>query len=100
MNHAHDEVVVEEAPREPAVGADPADNSGEVDDDVGTHVSEHLDDRRLLAQIVMAAPRSEDVRRTPLFGRLDDVASKKAVSPSHNHTLTVEIHLLPPLATA
>ena len=59
---AHHQVVVEEAAGVLAVGADAADDGGEVDDDVGPRRLEHADDVGLAAKIVLAAARHEGRR--------------------------------------
>ena len=59
---AHDRVLVEEPARVLAVGADPADDGREVDDDVGPTVGERPLDVGAATQVVVAAAGDEDVR--------------------------------------
>ena len=58
---AHDRVLVEEATRVLAIGADAADDGGEVDDDVRPAVGQGPVDAVGRPQVVVAAARDEDV---------------------------------------
>ncbi len=62
---AHDRVLVEEAARVLAVGADPADDGREVDDDVGPAVGEGAIDAVAVAQVVLRLTGARRSRPTP-----------------------------------
>src|SRR5262249_17138002 len=58
---AHVEVLVEEPPRLQPVGADPADDGGEVHDDFGSGVGVEANHVGLARQVVLGPPRRHDI---------------------------------------
>ena len=83
---AHDRVLVEEAARVVAVGADAADDRGEVDDDVrpGRRPARGRSPASF-AQVVLGAARDEDVVAPPRSWQPgDDVAAEEAGPAGHH----------------
>src|SRR5262249_12051057 len=56
---SHHQVVVEEAPRILAIGADTADNGSEMDDQIRTDILQQGDNVDFLPEVVLGAPRYE-----------------------------------------
>ena len=78
---AHHQVVVEELARPLAIGADPADDRGEMNDERRLRVAIDAHHLRLVAQIVFAVRRREDCRALFVAEFADDVAAQDASEP-------------------
>ena len=85
---AHDRVLVEEAARVLAVGADAADDGGQVDDQVRMAVVERPPDAVRRAQVVLGAARHEDVRRASRLESRDDARAQEAGAARDHHAAT------------
>ena len=92
QEHAHREVVVEEPSRVFPVGADPAHDSGQMEDDVRPGGLEHPDDVRLTAQVAFAAARRHDRPAAAAFELFHDIRSEKSV-PAGDDDSTVRPHV-------
>ena len=73
---AHDEVRVPEAARGSAVGADPAGERGQVEDDLGLGVAEEARGVVLVREVVVRAARDDDVVARG-FEPLDEVRAEE-----------------------
>ena len=82
---AHDRVVVEEAARVLAVGADAADDGGEVDDDVGPAVGEGAVDPVARAQVVVARCGARRRRSAPAASRRRDDGPAEEAGAAGDH---------------
>ena len=86
---AHHEIVVEEFARALAVGADAADQAGEMDHDLRAQVLVHSAHRLDIAQIVTLAGCHEHVGNAAVLKFPDDVPSEKSTGASDEDTTTL-----------
>ena len=84
---AHDRVLVEVAAGIGHVGADAADHRGEVYHHVGTGVREHANDVLAFGEVVLGAPRHEDVLGSASLKLLDDEPAQESGPARHAHPL-------------
>ena len=84
---AHHQVVVEELTGPLAVGADAADDGGEMDDERRPGVAVDADHLRLIAQVVFAVRRREDGRAVLLLELADHVAAEETSASGNQDAL-------------
>jgi hypothetical protein len=73
---AHHQVLVEEAPRVLAIGADAADDRREVEDQRRAELGVEAGDRGVVDEVVVGAAEREELGRTERAQALDEVASR------------------------
>jgi hypothetical protein len=90
---AHDGVFVEELPGMIAIGADPADNRGQVQDQCWLRVFEQAGDGAAIPQIAVPRSGNDNVGATPCLETLDDEGAEKPCAAGDNDSLIFpEIH--------
>ena len=82
---AHHQVLVEEPARVVAVGADPADHGGQMEDHVGCRGLEQAYDRGLVQQIELALAWDGDRTAAQRPQAIDDEGAQETGAARHDH---------------
>ena len=78
---AHDQVLVEKLAWMGAIGTDPTDDGGQVQDCVRPHIAQTCRDLIGPGEIVVGVRRGDDVRKTSTGKHAQDVLAEESAAP-------------------